>query len=315
MDNKHINEFNVGEIVEGYYLIGKLSKRTCVKGDFLTGSLEDKTASIGFVLWNYSGTISTEDNGSIVYVSGTVTEYNGVSQVTVDTIRHTDELDDYDVSEILPTAPVDVSVMCQYMNEIVSSIKDNDYKKLCTEVLSENKEQFCLYPAAMSVHDAVLHGLIFHTYKMLRIAEHVAEIYCESIDRDLLLTGIMLHDIGKIKEFTVNEYGLVSDYSIDGKFKGHLFLGGEMVRAKAKELGIEEEKIRLIENIILSHHGKREYGALADPQTIEAQIVHQIDMLDSRITAGIEGISGVPDGEFSQKVFALDNVRLYKHNP
>ena len=165
----------------------------------------------------------------------------------------------------------------------------------------------------MNVHDAVINGLIHHTYKMIRAAECIAEIYKNCIDRDLLITGVLLHDIGKIKEFSVNEYGLVTDYTEDGKFKGHLLLGSEMVRAKAIELGVNEEKIKLLENIILSHHGKPEYGALAQPLTLEAQIVHQIDMLDSRITAGIEGIKGVAYGEFSQKIFSLDNIRLFKH--
>lgn len=313
MEQKNISTLNLGDAVDGYYVIGKIVKRTCVKGDYLTGQLSDNTGEIGVILWNYDGTITPTDNGKILYINGNVTEYGGANQVTAVEIRHINEFDDVNISEILPTAPVDVNIMCPYLNGMISTITDPDYRRTCSEILSENKEAFCSYPAAMSVHDAVIHGLIHHTYKMARAAENISEIYKDSIDRDLLLTGILLHDIGKIKEFAVNEYGLVADYTDDGKFKGHLLLGAEMVRAKATELGVNEEKIKLLENIILSHHGKPEYGAAAQPLTLEAQIVHQIDMLDSRIAAGIEIIKNVHEGDFSQKVFALDNVRLYRH--
>ena len=313
MEQKNIATLNLGNTVEGFYVISKVVKRTCARGDYLTGQLSDNTGEIGLIYWSYDGSITPNDNGRIVYIDGSVTEYGGANQVTAVEIRHINEYDDVNISEILPTAPVDVGEMRQYLNKVISTIKDADYRKICYEILSENKEEFCSYPAAMNVHDAVINGLIHHTYKMVRAAENIAEIYKNNIDRDLLLTGVLLHDVGKIKEFSVNEYGLVTDYTEDGKFKGHLLLGSEMVRAKAVELGIDEEKIKLLENILLSHHGKPEYGALAQPLTLEAQIVHHIDMLDSRITAGIEGIKNVPEGDFSQKIFALDNVRLYSH--
>ena len=313
MERRNISELNIGDCVNEMFLLTEITEGNCSTGRFVRGVLSDANGKINVVAWSYTGDVTASDNGCIVYVSGVVNnDKNGNSQIKATEISKMDP-GEVDKSELVPVAPVSVDVMQGYIRKTINKMNDSDYQTLCKAILNENPDEFICYPAAQFVHDAVVHGLLHHTYKMLLAAERIAEIYAGYIDKDLLLAGVILHDVGKILEFDVNDLGLVSDYSVDGKFRNHLILGGEMVRAKAEELKIGEDKIKLIENIILSHHGKAEYGAVALPLTLEAQIVHQIDMLDSRITAGIEGIKGVPDGEFSQKIFALDNVRLYCH--
>lgn len=313
MERRKISELNIGDSVSEIYLLTEITEGNCSTGKFVRGVLSDASGKINVVAWSYTGDVTASDNGCVVYVSGVVEkDKRGVTQIKVAEMYKIDP-ESVDKSELVPVAPIPVEKMQGHIKEIINQMQDEDYQKLCKAVLNENSNEFINYPAAQFVHDAVVHGLLHHTYKMLSAAEKIAEIYSDHIDKDLLFAGVILHDIGKILEFDINDLGLVSDYSDDGKFRNHLILGGEMVRAKAEEIGIAEDKIKLIENILLSHHGKAEYGAVAQPLTLEAQIVHQIDMLDSRITAGIEGIKGVADGEFSQKIFSLDNIRLYKH--
>ena len=135
MERKNIATLSLGNTVEGFYVISKIVKRTCVRGDYLTGQLSDNTGEIGFIYWSYDGSITPNDNGKIVYIDGNVTEYGGANQVTAVEIRHINEYDDVNISEILPTAPVDVGAMGQYLNGVISTIKDTEYRKICYEIL------------------------------------------------------------------------------------------------------------------------------------------------------------------------------------
>ncbi|MEO0078810.1 MAG: HD domain-containing protein, partial [candidate division WOR-3 bacterium] len=141
-------------------------------------------------------------------------------------------------------------------------------------------EQFCLVPAGARVHHAYIGGLLEHTLMMCRGARLLPEIYPE-IDHDLLLTGIILHDIGKIKEYV---YDIAIDHTLDGRLLGHLVMGCQMIEEKITGLvGFPEELSRLIRHIILSHHGALEFGSPKTPKFVEAFVVYALDYLDSRV--------------------------------
>ena len=172
---------------------------------------------------------------------------------------------------------------------------------------------FSFHSAAKSVHHGFLSGLLMHTLNMLRLADFLAAQYADTVNRSLLLTGTLLHDFAKEQEFTFSELGLVTDYSTKGQLLGHLVMGAQEVAAIAAELDLPEEKATLLEHLILSHHGQPEFGAAVLPQCAEAELLSLVDQIDSRMEIYREVLAPLKAGEFSQRVFALDNRRVYKH--
>ena len=139
----------------------------------------------------------------------------------------------------------------------------------------------------------------------------LADRYSEVISRDLLLAGTLLHDFGKEKEFLCSELGLVTDYSVPGKLLGHLYMGAVEVAELANELKMPEEKSMLLQHMILSHHGKPEYGATVEPQCAESELLSIIDLMDSRMEIYAETLHTTDSGSFSERIFALDR-KVYK---
>ena len=151
-----------------------------------------------------------------------------------------------------------------------------------------------------------------HTGNMLKIADQLAELYADTVDRDLLLAGTLLHDFAKEEEFTFSELGLVTEYSLKGKLLGHLAMGAQEIAEIAKELNVPEEKSVLLQHMILSHHGEPEFGAAVRPQCAESELLALIDLIDSRMEIYRETFASVPAGKFSQRIFALDKT-IYHH--
>ena len=184
---------------------------------------------------------------------------------------------------------------------------------LCEEMLRRHEAAFRTIPAAKSVHHGFLSGLLMHTLNMLRLADFLSAQYADTVNRSLLLTGTLLHDFAKEQEFTFSELGLVTDYSTKGQLLGHLVMGAQEVAAIAAELDLPEEKATLLEHLILSHHGQPEFGAAVLPQCAEAELLSLVDQIDSRMEIYREVLAPLKAGEFSQRIFALDNRRVYKH--
>ena len=180
-------------------------------------------------------------------------------------------------------------------------------------MLRRHEAAFRTIPAAKSVHHGFLSGLLMHTLNMLRLADFLSAQYADTVNRILLLTGTLLHDFAKEQEFTFSELGLVTDYSTKGQLLGHLVMGAQEVAAIAAELDLPEEKATLLEHLILSHHGQPEFGAAVLPQCAEAELLSLVDQIDSRMEIYREVLAPLKAGEFSQRVFALDNRRVYKH--
>ncbi|MBP5165828.1 MAG: HD domain-containing protein, partial [Oscillospiraceae bacterium] len=157
-----------------------------------------------------------------------------------------------------------------------------------------------------------LSGLLMHTLNMMRTADFLAGLYGDIIDRDLLLAGTMLHDMGKREEFSLSQLGLVSDYTPRGKLLGHLYICAEQVAALARELGTDGEKAMLLQHMILSHHGTPEFGAAVVPQCAESELLSYIDLIDSRMEIYAETLGDTPQGQFSARVYALDKA-IYNH--
>ena len=280
---------------------------------FLTAVLADESGTIEAKVWDYSGPIGERDAGKVIKVRGSVSDYRGALQVTVDKLRLAAEDDHVDVSRLVRVAPIDRAGAYADITRLVSTLEDADYRAVCEEMLRRHEDAFRTIPAAKSVHHSFLSGLLMHTYNMLRLADFLAAQYADSVDRSLLLAGTLLHDFGKEREFTFSELGLVTDYSTKGQLLGHLVMGAQETAEVAEMLGIPEEKSVLLQHLLLSHHGEPEFGAAVLPQCAEAELLSLIDQIDSRMEIYREALAPLKSGEFSQRIFALDNRRIYKH--
>lgn len=151
---------------------------------------------------------------------------------------------------------------------------------------------------------------MYHTLSVMRLAEKVSDIY-PSVDRELLLSGVILHDVAKIWEFDVSDAGVVTGYTVEGMLIGHLVKGTMNIEKKGRELGTDPNTLMLIEHMVLSHHGEPEFGAAVRPMFLEAEILSQLDMLDARIYEITSAAGEVGSGEFTARQWALENRKLY----
>lgn len=264
-------------------------------------------------MWDYPGPIGAADEGKVVKIRGSVSEFRGALQVTVERIRLAGEDDRYDVTALVPTAPIDGEAMYASVEALLDSITDADYKAVCRELLRRHSESFRTIPAAKSVHHGFLHGLLMHTGNMMQLADFLAGMYADTVDRSLLLAGTFAHDLQKEREFRFSALGLVTDYSVPGQLLGHLVMGAQEIAEIAKELDVPEEKSVLLQHLVLSHHGEPEFGAAVRPVCAESELLSYIDMIDSRMEIYREVLGATPLGGFSDRVFALDGKKLYHH--
>lgn len=313
--NKHIAALHPGDEVEGFYVLKDALLKTTASGKpFLSGTLADRSGSIDLKVWDYSGPVgaSVSDVGKIVKIRGQVSEFKGSPQLTAGRIRLAAEGDCYDVAALVPVAPIDVDERLSEIERLLASMTDPDYQSLARTMLSRHLAAFRTIPAAKSVHHSFLSGLLMHTSNMLRLADYLSGLYAPIIDRDLLLTGTLLHDFAKEREFSFSALGIVTDYSRAGQLLGHLVMGAQEVQQCAQELGLPEEKSLLLQHMILSHHGEPEFGAAVRPQCAEAELLSQIDLIDSRMEIYTEALQDLPAQSFSGRIFALDR-KIYRH--
>jgi 3'-5' exoribonuclease len=302
-----------GERFCGYYLLKSAQSATTGSGKpYLSLRLADRTGELPGKFWDYAGPIGAGDAGQAVWASGRVELFQNAPQLSLDHLRLTDGEDDFDPACLVPSAPYDPQQMLSYVESTLQKLADADYRGVCLKVLERRREAFALLPGGKAMHHAFLHGLLMHTANMMRQADYFARLYPDVIDRSLLIAGAFLHDIGKLEEYATSALGLISDYTKDGQLLGHLFLGAEEVGAAARELGIPEEKRMLLQHLIVSHHGKTEFGAVVLPKCAEAELLANIDMIDSRMEIYRATYADTPAGEFSrQRVYGLNNNHVY----
>jgi len=312
--NKMICDLAVGDQIEGCYVLKSAQGRTTASGKpFLAAVLQDRSGTIEAKVWDYSGPVCASDEGKAVKIRGSVSEFRGAMQMTVDRIRLAEEGDQIDLSRLVPTAPIDAGAAYRDVEQMVDSIQDGDYRAVCRWMLQRYGEALQAIPAAKSVHHSFRGGLLMHTYTMLRAADSLSQLYGDIVDRSLLLAGTLLHDFAKAEEFCFSSLGLVTEYSVKGQLLGHLVMGAQRVAEAAGELGTPEEKSVLLQHMLLSHHGQPEFGAAVVPACAESELLSLIDTMDSRMEIYREALADVPAGEFSKRIFALEK-RVYRHN-
>ena len=296
-----------------YCIIKTVEVKPNKKGvDYLDMELADKTGSINAKKW----TVNPEDRdlqpGDFVKVRGTETSFNGQPQLKVDIIRKVTENDGIDISEYVPVACLPGEVMLSEIEQVVASFKDEDFKSLVNAMLNKYKSRLVYWPAAQGFHHAVRGGLLMHTLSIVRVAEAITGIYTY-LNSDLLLSGIILHDIAKIEEISSSDLGVPGEYTPRGNLIGHLVIGAIEIEETGKMLGIPEEKTMLLEHMLISHHGIPEFGAAKYPMFSEALVLSLLDDLDAKLYEFMELTGELEEGKFTKKLDFLDRRKLYKH--
>lgn len=285
------------------------------KKAYLDLLLADSTGEISAKKWDIADEelpgLEKIKPGSVLKVKAVVTEWNGMKQLRVSRIRHTSAEDNIDMKDYIKAAPEDAADMYAYIFERADSFKDKDLRAICVKQLMDNKEKLMYYPAAQKNHHAELAGLLYHVKRMLMMAERACEVYT-NLNRELVMAGVILHDMEKINEIVANELGIASGYSFEGKMLGHLVQGVRTIDRLAEELGMPREKAVMLEHMMLSHHYEPEFGSPKKPLFPEAEMLHYLDMVDAKMFDMQEAVEKTEPGCFSDKVWTLDNRTIYR---
>ena len=298
---------------EGFCLVKSAAVRTDVKGtEYLDMVLADSEGECVAKLWNYSRIAHGEyDANDIIKVRGTVQVWKDTEQFKIDRIRKANDGDDVDMSAIIPTAPFDPQEMYNELYNAAANFKDEDLRRIVQYLLRENREQLLIYPAGVKLHHATRGGLLHHTLSVLHLAQRIAELY-PSLHKDLLFAGAILHDIGKLRELDADTLGIAGAYTNEGQLLGHINVGMAMVASAAEITMIAPKTAMLLEHMILSHHGKPEFGSPRLPMFPEAEVLSVCDLLDSKMYEMDAALDGVSKDGFSERLWALDNRQLFK---
>lgn len=302
-------------LVEGFCLIKAVDKKTSSKGDtYLDMTLGDSDGEINGKLWRYSPEIHGEyDSNQIVKVRGTISQYNGSDQLRIERIRPVSAEDNINPQDFVKSAEFSGEDMYDELLNISLSFNDENLKLLVSEILKDNRLKLLYWPAAFKLHHAVRGGLLLHTLSIVRLAQSVCKIY-PFIDHELLISGAILHDIAKLSEFEVADTGIATGYSVEGNLLGHLTMGAIVIGKYAEKLQTDRKITMLLQHMVLSHHGEPEFGAAVRPSFIEAELLSELDLMDSRVYEMREAVLSTPADNFSGKLWAMDNRKLYNHN-
>ena len=307
-------DFKENTVSDGFLMIKSAEKKVTAKGmTYLDLMLCDKESEISAKLWDYKEEIQGMfEPGNIVKIRGTVAPYNGVDQLRIERIRKAAPSDDVDPAQFVPSADIGGEEMFDELIKIAEGFKDQEIKAVVLSIYNDYKEKLLYWPAAFRLHHAIRGGLLYHTLSIVRLATAVCKVY-PSVDADLLVAGAMLHDIAKTDEFVVNESGTASGYSLEGNLIGHLAKGAMIIEKAAEKLNTSENVKLLLQHMVLSHHGEPEFGAAVKPMFLEAELLSELDLMDARIYELAEAIGNAPEGEYTNKMWALDNRKFYNH--
>jgi 3'-5' exoribonuclease len=312
MKKQFIADIKAGDGVDDIFVLSEKILSQKRDGDnFLNVTISDKTGTLKGVVWDNVNQIATGiTSGDFAYVNGSVSEYKGALQVVIKKMEPFPP-DRVDPSDFLPQTSRNIEDMFERLVKRANSIT-TDYLKALINAFFNDREfvnKFKTAPAAKKMHHAYIGGLLEHTVSMASLADKIAGHY-GGVNRDLLLTGAILHDIGKIDEF---DYQSKIDYSDKGRLLNHIVIGIKMVDDKLSGIhNFPEDQMLLLKHMIVSHHGTREFGSPEPPKTIEAILLNYIDEIDSKVNAVRDFIASEDPDEIWTSYHRLLERHFYK---
>ncbi|MBB4826548.1 3'-5' exoribonuclease [Sporosarcina luteola] len=307
---KKILEHQVGEPVDLFLLIKQSVKGITQQGSpFMTLILQDKSGDIEAKLWD---TGEEQEKmyaaATIVKVGGEIHDYRGKSQLRIKSIRPAKEEEGISISDLVPSASKSKEVLFEELLQFFFEMKNPDIQRITRHLLKKHQADIMVYPAATKNHHDYVSGLLDHVVSMLKLGKAIAELY-PTLNKDLLYAGIILHDIGKVVELSGP---IATQYTVEGNLLGHITIMVNEISKAADELGIGGEEVTLLQHMVLSHHGKEEWGSPKRPMLKEAEILHYIDNIDAKMNMLNRAMAKTAPGEFTERIFPLDNRSFYK---
>jgi 3'-5' exoribonuclease len=287
-----------GTGVDGIYLLSAKETRQTRQGKpFYKLRVGDRTGTVDCTVWEVSAMSGDPKVGDLVTVSARVTEYQGKAQLEATRVSPA-PAGAAEPRDFLPSTYRDIEELRGFLQFHIGSVYDRDYAALLQHIFGDPAffETFTSAPAAKVYHHAYLGGLVEHTVSVAETCDFVAQQYGR-VDRDLLLTAALLHDVGKTRELA---FETTIDFTDAGKFLGHVIQGVMLVSQKASEVpSFPEAKLQLLLHCIVSHHGELEWGSPKRPKTIEALILHHVDNLDAKVKGFLEIVDGSRDAPWT----------------
>ena len=281
--SQYVNSLKPGETVDDVFVLSEKSLSQKKDGkNYLNLTFMDRTGTLKGVLWeNVEDTVDRISAGDYVQVKGSVSEYRGTLQLVVRTVIRS-AAENVEPADFLPVTTRNIDAMFEKLLQITDTLKTPCFHDLFKLFWADTEmvRLFKAAPAAKKMHHAYIGGLLEHTLSMAILVDRLAGHYT-GVDRDLLLTGAILHDIGKIREFEFSSY---IDYTSEGRLLSHIVIGLQIIDEKMKLIkDFPQEQAVLLKHLVVSHHGVKEFGSPELPKTVEAVLLNHIDEIDSKV--------------------------------
>lgn len=280
--------------------------RTAKNAPYLSLTLEDASGILDAKFWNL-----TEEQtkywkaGMVVEAVGDLMRYRNAWQLRVRSLKEAEG----NPTDFVRSAPLSAGELKTEIDGLVAQMTNPIIRDITAEMLEMKKEDYYSYPAAVRNHHNFPGGLAWHSLSMARLAQSVLAQY-DWLDYDLLIAGVILHDLAKTEEYSAP---ILPEYTIEGNLVGHISMANNLLDRVAVALDVEKsEEVMLLKHLILSHHGKKEFGSPVLPMTPEAEALTLLDNMDSRLFMIHQSLESVEPGCFGPKNFALDNRMFYR---
>ena len=311
MNNKKVIDFSEGDRLKENLLLTGLVKGTTNSGaPYLTLNLQDNTKTIDAKMWDVKPDIEKQlEVGKIFEFEFEVIKYRNALQLKIIKVFPVVQ-SEINKEDFIFHSPIAKEQLVNQVQQAINRINNPIIAKIVVAVMNEYSDQFYEYPAASKIHHSFMSGLATHVCGMLKLANAIADTY-ECVNRDYLVAGVILHDIGKIEELSSP---FVTEYTKEGKLIGHISIINGKLYEIARDLKVDQtEEFLVLRHMVLSHHGQLEYGSPVRPMTLEAELLYLIDNIDARINTIDKALNEIEVGEFTPKLFALENRSFYKH--
>lgn len=280
-----IKDIVLNSQVSGIFAVLEPELSQSRNGPYWRMKLSDRSGIIDANIWYPASTKYTKIASAILaFIKGKASQYRDKPQISIDQFEPLEEstVNALNIADFIPLGPYNPDEMFQELETLADTVFCHPgWRKLVGDVLADPvlNKHLKTFPAAVKIHHAYTGGLLEHTLGVFKLCMNICDLYTE-LDRQTLLAGALLHDIGKLREFSG---GIANNYTDDGKLLGHIYLGLELIRDFVKNSCLEENLVQHLYHLILSHHGRLEYGAVRLPQTAEAFALHYADNMDARL--------------------------------
>lgn len=306
-----INEFEEHMKLQQPLLVKDVKNGTTSKGSpYLSLILQDNTGTIDGKYWD------VKENEQALVQAGKILKFNFEVLLYKDKLQlrmnHVEEIseDEYNLEDFVISSDHSEVERRSLTQSLIDSIQNDVYRKLVIGMLSYVGDKFFTFPAASKIHHGWKGGLSDHSLSMATLADELCKHYPQ-LNRDLLVSAALIHDVGKTAELSGP---VTTEYTLEGKLEGHISLANAWLSEVSEKLGVQErEETVLMHHMILSHHGKMEYGSPVAPMIIEAEALYLIDNMDARLTSLKMALDAIKPGTWTSRMFQFENRQFYKH--